>query len=541
MWHEGPLTLSLSPSRPPRAYLFRTMRPFLLPTPVLYQWRPQHHAQQLNAPRPSYAAVLSRFPSLLPLREQPPLTGGFLPSPISQRPAPSQKPILDEEHFLIAREHFKFIKCLHHLSVLNSSIPKSLLKTAAGLHMNLHPAFATDDFASSAKRAADTWLNTTVDTLRSHYDSLIHSSEAFFRDHPLAANVLDSCLSVATSWARKQLGKRLSNQVLQRSLDRIRSLSLQPQRSISHTPATPHPSVQSVGIQTVPVPPSEIAPTVTPPSNKPSAVMIPPTPCSSRKRRRHSSDSSPKHCASSPAPSRLRSSSVPSLEASPLQPNRVVDQIPTSTAIDVITTSNAAFNVPATPSTMTKTTVCATPTSSVVQLDLFGSPATRAPPSRFDECHGSVIIGDSNLSAFPAPPNCTVFAHSNGRLSHFKAILSSTKTVSTSVSKLIVCLSTLDVGNSFTTNSSTLKSLLGAARRVFPKATIFVSLLGIHSSLSSDESDNVKALNHYVINKRPSSCIHILAPDLFNVSKNVLCPDTRKALFSKIMESLNSK
>ena len=182
--------------------------------------------------------------------------------------------------------------------------------------------------------------------------------------------------------------------------------------------------------------------------------------------------------------------------------------------------------------------------SSSVQLNLFGTPVpilkSRASTSttHFDVCKENVIVGDSNLGDFDHS-SCTVFSHANGRLSHFQALLAASKKIHQHVLKFFICLSTLDARNNFSSNSTALKSVLGAARRVFPQAQIFVMLLGYDSSLPSEMRDNIQALNNFVICKHPSSCLHVTAPKEFSISNHSWSAATRQSVYAKISDCLN--
>ena len=122
-------------------------------------------------------------------------------------------------------------------------------------------------------------------------------------------------------------------------------------------------------------------------------------------------------------------------------------------------------------------------------------------------------------------PATSVLAHSNGRLSHFKSLLTDIHDPCSSVKKFIICLSSLDRDNTLHTNSSTLKSLLGAAHRVFPNATLAVQLAGIADSYNAAQKLNLQGLNSFVLNKSPSSCCHIPNATTFTLSPTGLLWD----------------
>ena len=137
-------------------------------------------------------------------------------------------------------------------------------------------------------------------------------------------------------------------------------------------------------------------------------------------------------------------------------------------------------------------------------------------------------MGDSNLSGLAAP-SCTVLAHANGRLSHFKALISDIREPCPTVRKAVVCLSSLDRDNNPLSNTSALKSLLGAAHRVFPQATLAVQLAGMDVNYSTVQKENLQALNAFVVNKAPSSCHHIPAPTTFSITGHLWSQDTKSA------------
>ena len=194
--------------------------------------------------KPTYAQKTAQYTRRKPLLDTPRsrtprrtlLTGGFTTPPRQKRSSVEKPLAISEDLFPVSRLHFKIIKCRHHLSTLCATAPKSLTKTAAELQSNLHPAFITENFKSAAKTAADTWLSSVVDALLCHYESEINSAASSIRECHLSQDSLDKCLSVATTWARRQLGRKLSDSDLEDSLERIRALTPLP---ISDAPQTP--------------------------------------------------------------------------------------------------------------------------------------------------------------------------------------------------------------------------------------------------------------------------------------------------------------
>ena len=162
-----------------------------------------------------------------------------------------------ESLFPIARLHFKVIKCYHHLTTLRTSTPKSLERTASGLVSNLHPAFISDSFRAAAKAAADAWLHAAIEALLSHYSEQIQDAQSEIAKSPLAPDAFDNCLSIAITWSKRQLGKKLKDLDIDEARKRIQastpftaSILLKPPPPPEAQQISVGPSTRSVSIQT---------------------------------------------------------------------------------------------------------------------------------------------------------------------------------------------------------------------------------------------------------------------------------------------------
>lgn len=473
------------------------------------------------------------------------MTGGF------KTPPPRDRQLaIPESLFPIARLHFKVIKCYHHLTTLRSSVPKSLVGTAAGLVSNLHPAFISDSFKDTAKAAADAWLHAAVEALLNHYNTEIQDAQFEIGKSPIASDAFDKCLSTAVTWSKRQLGKKLKDPDLDEACKLIRASTIltasvppcpepPPTPVPQPTSAPVCPAVRSVSVQTDDQPPAR---------TDSEHVAAPPMPQrSARKRTRPSpAETSPLisqdlfasslHPSPKPSRRRLRTTGRDDNPASDAQPPILLPSPtndPTQPTTPVPPPASAAISSLVMP-------------SAAVQLDLFGTPITmrkkdaapNSTPGLFEDCKENVIIGDFNLAQF-VNPSCSVYSRENGRLSHFKALLSATTDSYQHVLRFIVCLSTLDSSNTFVSNSTALKSVLGAARRVFPRAQCFVMLLGYDPTFPPEANDGIKALNNFVISKHPSSCLHVTAPRDFSVTNHQWSLPTKRSIYSKLDGCLN--
>ena len=271
------LSLSLSTA----LSLVSVMRRFLLPTPTVlpgartYAEHARHAALRwpsLGRPTPGALQPSTGFNQF---RMKPKVRSAEYPRTSNLRPL-----AIGADLFPLANLHFRIIKCVHHLAVLRTSTPKSLSKTAAGLHANLHPAFNSESFKSSAKTIANTWLSSTLEALQSHYQTVITTATEELGERPLSPQSLDECLSAATKWARRQLGKKLLDLQLDHALNLIRSATPSPAseprvpdapiRPLQH----PQPLLVSVSVQTENFAPST-SDAVTSTSLKPASLQTP--------------------------------------------------------------------------------------------------------------------------------------------------------------------------------------------------------------------------------------------------------------------------
>ena len=149
-----------------------------------------------------------------------------------------------------------------------------------------------------------------------------------------------------------------------------------------------------------------------------------------------------------------------------------------------------------------------------------------------------VVLGDSNLDSYQHS-NTTVLFNAKGRLSHFHNIFRSITGPFTNVSTVLICLSTLDKRNTSFTNTSTLKSLLGSLRRVFPRCKIFILACGIDSRFTEDQKSSCSSLNSFVCSKNPSSCFFIPAVSPFVCEEDVWNNSTKTQTFDLISSYLN--
>ena len=405
--------------------------------------------------RPPEAAL----PSPRPTRTEHRSPGFLGATPAS--PAPPGVPLLPgsslpvpREFFPLTKAHLLVVKCLHHLRQLSGDLPPTLRRTRDKLSTLLCPPALSSDFAEVSRRLADSWATSSVDALRTHYRSVLNSTLRTLASTPLPPPVLTSSLALVSLWARRQLGRRLSDFTLDTALSTIQEHQQLLNFSSSSRPPAPSTPVASVA----PAPPSDLS-TPTTEHRSPSQEPVPAVVEASTSARR----------------------------SRPPQPG------------------------PSAPSA-----------SSVVSLD--GA--------------SSLVLGDDNVRTFNQP-SCRVCTPLSGRLSSLRHFADRQLPPSSSIIKVFVCLSTLDRRNRFSTLSTTAKSLLSRCHCLFPRATLFVLLPGVHPDCSSSEQATLLQFASFLRNKHPNNCVTLASPSPFLCEGDTWSDSTRDQVFSILLRHLN--
>lgn len=487
----------------------------------------------------------SRYVSARPLGGY---EGGFVdpperPSPqenfVSSRskPAPAQPGLaIPSEFFEITRAHFRVIKCLHHIHHIQDGIPASFRKTVGMLTKQLRPAFSDEDFHAVANSLAMTWATNSTVAMRHHYETVLDDSEKILRSSALPEPLLDRSIDFASKWARNQLRRKLRDDTLDAAISRIRdlqALSFEHSASLACSEDRSRTTATQTTLQTVAAPPHSCStaavrlanmdintqpldelqnPTTS--ANRPLAFSLEASAVSDRlEPSRHNLDLNVETCLSSAATG------------------------PPAPASDAPTSSEHS-------SEMTLDSLQPAASSrSTSQLDLFGSvverPASQATQLPADlEWKPNVVLGDSNLQDF-CHPDTTVISRTKGRLSHLRSLFTSTVLQNMNVLHVIICLSTLDKRNLLSTNVSSLKSLLGNLRKVFPGAKVSIMSIGIDDRFTDEEKHSCSSFNTFICSRTPSSSFYIPTAIPFACNNDVWELNTQAKVFDILKEYLN--
>ena len=157
--------------------------------------------------------------------------------------------------FSLTREHFALVKATHHLSTLRHGLPPSLGRKAKLLTLSVRPAFMNDLFSLYVEDATKRWGQDILEALLQHYRGVIQDAEEAMRTTPMPLHVLQTSVRLVTKWARHQLGRRLKEDELEETLERIQRTQMTVASSAPPQPTESQPArSQHRATQTEPAP-----------------------------------------------------------------------------------------------------------------------------------------------------------------------------------------------------------------------------------------------------------------------------------------------
>lgn len=417
------------------------------------------------------------------------------------RPHPQRIP---PEFFALTRDHFVIVKSIHHLSTLRQGLPPSLLKKKDILSGSVKPAFKNDFFTATVDSITSSWCSSVHQALREHYKHLIDAAMDHISSKGMPARILDDSLRLVHKWARTQLGRKLLDEELDEALSLIREHQLQ----ISE-PRTRNEGPRQFFVDVNPEP-ADLAPaTLHQGTQTPRSSSLP---------------------LQDPAPSEAFSDLPP--PPSPLASSAGTSSVATSTDSGLATSRSGL--APATQCTGSLRQTQLQNFSSFSLPSVSEACFTNSSCNDLDPSKSNIILGDSNLCNFDSD-DCSIVASSKGRLSFYKSMLQSMKSVHENVSNFIICLSYLDNRNKTATNFTAFRALIYNARRVFPNARVSV-LLNCLADTTSTDSNSLSELNELICQKKPANCEIISPPEEVSVQNGIWGRSTRDNIF-QILQS----
>ena len=463
----------------------------------------------------------------------------------TQRP---HQPTIPPDYFGSTRKHFAVIKSLHHLMHAERECPKSLSRNLQDFFEGVRPAFLND--CNVFVELRNKWCGELQAALVSHYKEHLSLLEIGITSSALPPDIFERSLVLSSKWARRQLGKRLSDDVLDQALQLIRKWQPLSSEDVgrTHQPVTSEPQPGS------PKPSSVEAFTQTGRTSLSSAgcdVDVAST-GSSRQASTQTEDVTLPPGSDPPAlAAELLSSPVdaPRMASSQLTSAQTEDvSLPSSREPSVGTVGPAAVAAPlADPDARLGRKRRRSIPDRTHQLDLFGAEAAPPPPARrrassltggFCPRKEIVLFGDLNWADFKNP-EVDVYTHPSGKLHHFKTLLSKSIAGNGSAKSFILCISSLDRCNTSITNTTALKCVRALVRKYFPSSRLTVFCCPVPSRKCEwldCHKDSINALNDFV----RSRFDFLNAPDdpVFT-DHDTMHPDTRDACFDVVNGFLN--
>lgn len=461
---------------------------------------------------------------------------------VDRDPANVPRFLIPPEYFELTRKHFLLLKCYHHQSALEKGFPPSLAKKIDLLSAEVNPAFKNEAFRVRMRSIRDEWCGSVKQTLKEHYAERITETISFITSNGMPSDLLDRSLQIVVRWGRKQLGKRLTDEVLDKAISSINKsqLLLDPEFPVHADPA-PVPNPESL-TGSFPRNGFIFRPFPNPPTSDlvPSSVLL---------KEVYDKDTQTDSVVDSGVVEALTLTDVDGvLESSTrtevfseaLAPSvlPVVDNIPQARAPSVndivLDTASATTSTPEDISTIPST-------GALVQTRIVNMNTVTSTGStdRFnlDLTKSRLVLGDTNLKDLRLEDS-SVFSTEKGRLSFFKTYLQSSRGVHEGVSDVVICLSSLDEKNKPNTNFTTFRSVLYNTKRLFPNAKVSVVLNCI--PLSSEESvrRDLKEFNQMIVNRLVSLCDVVQLPDTFTVKGNLWNASERDVVYKAIKDFL---
>ena len=126
--------------------------------------------------------------------------------------------------FNLSRKQFAIIKSVHHLKLLEQSIPKTWKNWGDHINNNLRLAFISEQAKINISSTTSKYLEELRSISVNHYSTVIADASNHLKEHSSEFNddTMKSSLELITRWAKQQLGNKLHANTLNDALAKIR-------------------------------------------------------------------------------------------------------------------------------------------------------------------------------------------------------------------------------------------------------------------------------------------------------------------------------
>ncbi|KAJ4918176.1 hypothetical protein JOQ06_006448 [Pogonophryne albipinna] len=462
----------------------------------------------------------------------------------------------DPDFLLKAHCIHTIIKTIHHLkNVSAEDPPPNIARMTEHLSTVIKPASPRPDTQALIEGNAKNWSFTTMLILRDHYTDEMEAQ--ITKLNTLSTHHWQNPLDVASSWAKRNLGRRLQDETLVQTaalltseiVDRTVATPVQPEQSVRHTAVCPSantivaqihaPQVHIGSPSQTPAP--HTSPTKT--MNTTTTMTDPKVDCPPIVEVETECLIPPSTVLTSPAPKSQRTRRLPRLTPSDKliktpQPPAHVPPPPFNPC--VVTEEDSIFNlsleeldntlIPAKPQqqpncpVLSRSPVATRSIGAVVQSQLQINtvqqlrptlPEPMIPTRRTNKHLNTVkklqdwslsvgkkwlIMGDSNLARLPpfTINDLQIDSYPGATFRHAEAIIKKA-TSSTVVEKLILSFGLNNRSNKVKqTTVKQLQAAVRAAKLRFPQAAIWIPVINYSHSLPYEEQKHLVHLNDYI-------------------------------------------
>ena len=397
---------------------------------------------------------------------------------------------MSESTYAIARKQFAFIKSMHHLEKLQTSTPKTWKGWGDNIANNIRLAFSNDITMTKYKSLTDNFINELVATAKTHYNTVVNDAEAYLKDNccALSATDCDNSIKHVRQWVNNQLGKKISRQSLEASINKCQSFYGLSRQVILFV--TIVGNKRSVSLS----PTVTVSPVIT--SNR----FVP---------------------NSSAVTEEVVCNSIITHKSATATSKKQVKQKNTSRFFFHSQTQDDDDDQHSQISAFSQQHGNPPPSSgNIVHRVSMGETAiqlerTAAP---------NVLLGDENWKDYLGDVDFSCFLCS-GKITALRAILDKVKHKNSSVNKLVICISSNNTESA--TALPLIKNINKAAHNKFPNAQIFYCLAGICNSLSADDqkllesiNNNIRSFKNVTLINPPDGFSTINGSTFTNASKN---------------------
>ena len=120
---------------------------------------------------------------------------------------------------LVVKLMYRFIQAVHHLNVLvafpDNALPPALQRKKDELDRFWKPSSSNENVQSKFKKLSKDYMDAGIETMKSHHRETSKDSASKLQKNTLNSEDFDKAKGIATSWAKKNFKRKLSDKTLE--------------------------------------------------------------------------------------------------------------------------------------------------------------------------------------------------------------------------------------------------------------------------------------------------------------------------------------